>query len=150
MLRFKKLIVLFWCAWWSVALWTDIVGGLAHLGYLQTSWAPDINYPFLVKSLSMYPLPDWLTAIFFIGIIFWLLLNVVLFAYVCCAFNQSKAVWLPRAERAFMASVLLWLAFFISDQLIMDFSLEANHMIQGGFQLLTWLSLYLLPDETST
>ena len=31
----------------------------------------------------------------------------------------------------------------------MNFQLEQNHMVQGGFQLLTFLALHLLPDEPS-
>ncbi len=43
----------------------------------------------------------------------------------------------------------LWwtLAFFISDQVVMMFDLEENHMVQGGFQLLTFIAIAYLPDD---
>ena len=43
----------------------------------------------------------------------------------------------------------LWwtLAFFISDQVVMMFDLEQNHMVQGGFQLLTFMAIHFLPDD---
>jgi hypothetical protein len=44
-------------------------------------------------------------------------------------------------------SMSLWLVFFLSDQVVMMFDLEENHMVQGGFQLLTFMTIHLLPDE---
>lgn len=148
-MNFKKSIILFWLLWWSTALWTDIVGGLSHLGYLQTSWAPDENYPYLVKSLSIYPLPEWAPALLFLIIIAWMFINVLLFVNASMALNKSKSIWLKKANQAFTVSLLFWMAFFIADQLIMNFTLEENHMVQGGVQLLTYLALYILPDESN-
>ena len=31
--------------------------------------------------------------------------------------------------------------------MVMKFDLEENHMVQGGFELLTFSSLYLLPED---
>ncbi len=146
--NFKKIIVIFWTIWWLIALWTDIVGGVAHLGWLSASWAPDTNYPFLISSLKMYPLPAWLPPIFFLGIITWSLIASLAFVY---ASFKMFSVGLKRAmkyiEVAFILSLTYWLAFFIADQLVMKFDLEENHMVQGGFQLLTFIALYCLPGN---
>ncbi len=144
---FKKTIVLFWALWWSIALWTDIVGAMAHVGWLNASWAPDINYPFLAKSLEMYHAPQWMVVTFFIGIIVWSAVSTIAFIWAAKALKQPKSVWLKRAEKAFIISLGYWLGFFLADQLVMKFDLEENHMVQGGFQVLSFLSLYLLPDE---
>lgn len=148
MIRFKKSIILFWTLWWFIALWTDVVGALAHLNWLKKSWAVDANYPFLVKSLKLYSPPDWLPAILYAGIIAWLLFITVLFIYTCLSLNQSYTIWLKRAERAFFVSLALWMAFLIGDQLTMQYETEQNHMVQAGFQWLTFLSLYWLPEAT--
>src|SRR5690349_654185 len=102
---FKKIIILFWTLWWLIALWTDIVGGLAHIGLLVASWAPDTNYPFLVTSLKMYSLPTWVPSIFFIGIIAWSFLSTLAFIWASCGLFQKQSIWLPRAEKAFIISL---------------------------------------------
>lgn len=144
---FKKLIVLFWAAWWLIALWTDVVGGFAHLGLINASWAPDTNYPFLVSTLKMYQVPSWLPPSLFIGIIIWSLVSTLAFLWACFALGKTRAVWMRRAEIAFIISLSLWLAFFLADQIVMKFNEEENHMVQGGFQLLSYLALYLLPES---
>jgi hypothetical protein len=144
---FKKIIILFWTLWWLIALWTDIVGSLAHLGLLQATWAPDTNYPFLKSSLAMYHAPEWLVATFFVGILLWSLLSTLAFCWASFGLGQGNVVWMRRARAAFIISLTYWLAFFLADQMVMKFDLEENHMVQGGFQLLTFLALYLLPDR---
>ncbi len=144
---FKKIIVIFWSIWWLIALWTDIVGGLAHWLNWQFSWAPDLNYPFLISSLKMYPLPAWVPFWLFIGIIVWSLLSTALFCWASIGIISKNKHWFSRTQTAFIVSLSYWLSFFIADQLVMNFNLEQNHMVQGGFQLLTFLALYLLPEN---
>lgn len=142
---FKKIIIIFWFLWWLIALWTDVTGGLAHLGLLKASWAPDGNYPFLKESLKMYSLPDWIPVFLFISIILCSLISTGLFFRVCLSLRHDKSLWMKRADTAFIFSLTFWLAFFLADQCVMKFDLEENHMVQGGFQLLTYLALYCLP-----
>lgn len=144
---FKKIIILFWSVWWLIALWTDVVGGLAHMGWILASWAPDTNYPFLVQTLKMYPLADWVPLLFFMGIILWSLLCAGLFFWAGMGLNKERAVWMRRAQGAFIVSLTFWFAFFLADQMTMKFDVEENHMVQGGFELLCYLALYLLPDN---
>ncbi len=142
---FKKLTVVFWTLWWLIALWTDVTGGLAHLGQLQATWAPDTNYPNLVSSLQIYAIPAWLPPLFFIGIILWLALSSLTFLWATISLGRDKTVWLARARTAYIISLLLWMVFFLADQMIFKFDLEENHMVQAGFEFLCFLSLYLLP-----
>ncbi len=145
---FKKIIVIFWAIWWLIAWWTDVVGGLAHLGIIHASWAPDTNYPPLVSSLQMYSVPNWVPAIFFMAILVWSTLATVAFIWASAGiFKHRSKVWMRRAKIAFIVSLTFWLAFFLADQLVMKFDFEENHMVQGGFQLLTFLALYLLPNR---
>lgn len=144
-LLFKKILIVFWAAWWLIALWTDIVGGLAHLGFLKATWAPDTNYPFLATSLAMYHAPNWLIATLFFNILLGSLVSTLAFIWACFALNKDITIWIRRAEIAFIISITFWLAFFLADQLVLKFDLEENHMVQGGFQLLSFFALYLLP-----
>lgn len=142
---FKKIIIFFWGLWWLIAFWTDLVGWLAHMGWLNASWAPDMNYPFLKKSLEMYSLHDLIPPFLFFGITLGSLISASLFFWTGFAFKQEKSIWMKRADKAFIFSLIFWFVFFLADQCIMKFDLEANHMIQGGFQLLTYFAMYLLP-----
>ncbi|MDR3443307.1 MAG: hypothetical protein P4L65_09835 [Legionella sp.] len=144
---FKKIIIIFWMFWWLIALWTDVVGILAHYGMLIKSWAPDTNFPFLVNSLKMYPLPTWAPLLLFICILMGAFVATAAFIWTCFSLNKEAKVWMRRADIAFVVSLTFWLAFFLADQLVMKFDLEENHMVQGGFLLLTYLMLYLLPHE---
>ena len=141
--HYRRLITLFWATWWLIACWTDIIGGLAHLQILHASWAPDTNYPFLLKSLSLYPTPSWLPPLLFIGIICWTGIISMLFTLACYTMKST------HYNLAFSIALSFWLVMFVADQLIMNFSLEQNHMVQGSFLLLTWLATDLLPLNTS-
>lgn len=113
---------------------------------LNANWAPDTNYPFLVDSLKMYNVSSFLPALFFIGILAWSLLSTLSFCWASIGLLKTPSIWMHRAKIAFIISLTYWLAFFLADQAVMKFDLEENHMVQGGFQLLTFLALYLLPE----
>lgn len=144
---FKKIIILFWTFWWLIAFWTDIVGAFSHLGILNASWAPDTNYPFLALSLKMYHVPEWLIAALFIAIILWSFIATLAFCWASLSLGKNRNIWMQRMQIAFIISLTFWLAFFLADQLVMKFDLEENHMVQGGFQFLTYLAMYLLPEK---
>lgn len=137
---FKKLLIIFWGVWWLSALWTDVVGGLAYLNWLHADWAPSKNYPFLVESLQMYHLNHLVPALFFLGIIAWMSLICALYIVAIALMWIKKPFW-QVTHLAFAVSLGLWMAFFVADQLIMNYDLEANHMIQAGFQLICWIFL---------
>lgn len=145
-MAFKKIIILFWALWWFIALWTDVSGGLVHMHLIHVTWASDNNYVSLADSLKMYQLPVWVPPLFFIGIVVWSLLSTLAFCWASMALRKNKSLWIKRAEIAFIISLTYWLAFFLADQAVMKFDVEENHMVQGGFQLLSFLALYLLPD----
>lgn len=138
---FSKIIVIFWSFWWLIALWTDIVGGLAHLGILNATWAPNTNYPFLKESLlKMYHLHDCIPPTLFIGIIISSFTTTILFFHASIQMCKTKnySQWARHVDYAFIFSLSFWFILFLADQCIMQFDLEANHMIQGGFELLTY------------
>jgi hypothetical protein len=146
-LLFKYIIVLFWCLWWLIAFWTDLIGAATHLKFLHASWAPDNNYPFLVQSLQMYNVPNWVPTFFYIGIIILSGICFVLFLRASYyKYNKNKVDWLGRVNVAFIVSTIYWLLFFLADQIVMKFDLEENHMVQGGFGLLCYLAIHILPD----
>lgn len=144
---FKKILILFWTLWWLIALCTDVLGELAHLGIISDSWAPHSNYLSLVAALQMYHVPAIIPHLLFCGIILWALLSTLLFCWASVALGQKPDIWMHRAKIAFIVSLSLWLAFFLADQLVFKFDYEESHMVQGGFQFLSFFALYLLPEK---
>lgn len=142
---FKKALILFWTLWWLIALWTDITGGLAHFGVLNESWTPDTNYPFLASALKLYHAPDWLVTTLFIGILIGSLVSTLAFCHASLNLTKHETIWLNHAKVAFIISLIFWLTFFTADQIVLKFDLEENHMVQGGFELLSFFALYILP-----
>jgi len=149
MTAFKRAILLFWALWWLLAFLTDLTGGLKEIGAVAAAWLPHSNYPALVQSLAPYDPPGWLPPILFAGIIAWSLLSTLLFALAVGTPRQPAERW-RRANAAFIVSLGLWLAFYLADQVVMKFDFEENHMVQGGFQLLTFLPIHLLPEDPSS
>ena len=135
---FKWTLIWFWALWWTTVFLTDFLGGLKHLGFPHASWITDANYPMLVKSLQLYPLLPSLASLLFVLIIAWSLLASLVFWRVVFTSYQNSTLWRYRMKIAFFISLELWLAFFLSDQVIMNFDLEQNHMIQGGFSIINF------------
>ncbi len=147
---FKRLLVWFWAVWWLLAFLTDALGGLKQIGLVAAAWLPHTNYPFLVSSLAPYAVPTWVPAFLFVGIIAWSFLSTVLLGLAAVTPRAPEDRWRRRVDTGFIVSLGLWLAFFIADQIVMNFDLEENHMVQGGFQLLCYMAIRLLPDEPSS
>lgn len=93
----------------------------------------------------MYNVPSKLPCFLFALILFCLFISTALFLWASLGLRHGQEIWMPRVESAFIFSLVFWFAFFIADQIVMKYDLEENHMVQGGFELLTFLSLYLLP-----
>ena len=144
---FKRLIVLFWALWWLIAFLTDFFGALKETGLYAPYWLSHTNYPALVAATAPYHPPGWLAPLLFAGIIAWSFLATVFYIIAAATPYHMRDTWRRRVDNAFIVSLGLWLAFFIADQIVFKFALEQNHMVQGAFQLLTWLALYVLPDE---
>ena len=135
MFGFKRMLVGFWALWWLEAFFTDFLGALYEIGVFTEVWLPHSNYPALVNSLAQYDAPIWLPGAFFVGIITWSLVSAG--AFIVAALTPVVPVqrWWSRVNSAFFISTGLWLAFFLSDQVVMMFDLEQNHMVQGGFSV---------------
>lgn len=147
-LFFKKCLVIFWCAFWCVTFLTDFGGALTLLGWVHKSWLFADNYTNLVDALKIYSPVHAIVVALFVGILLWSLLSTSLFIRATASLCQPKTVWFPKAQLAFIVTMLFWLSFFVADTIVYKFGLLENHMVQGGFELLCYLALYALPDES--
>jgi len=143
----KKMIIVFWTLWWLIAFFTDFFGILAHFSLLKSTFAKDINYPSMVEALSIYPLPSWVAPLLFLLLLIGLFVISGMFLFACLSLHLHKQIWMQRARYAFVISLNFWFLFFIADQVLLKFDLEQNHMVQGGFEFLCFLALYILPND---
>ncbi|MEX3008429.1 hypothetical protein [Hoeflea sp. TYP-13] len=144
---FKRLLVVFWALWWLTTFLTDFIGALKATGFVAAPWFKVTNYPFLVSAIAPYDPPGWMAPLLYAGIILWSFTSTVLFIAAASTPLQPRHIWTRRVNAAFMVSLGLWLAFFLADQIVLKFDLEQNHMVQGGFQLLCFMALHLLPEK---
>jgi len=142
---FKKVIIIFWSIWWLTIIWTDSVSVLSHLGYLTSPWAID-RYSSFVEILNIYSLPFWVDALLYLSIILWSILLTILFFFTALNLRKETFVWMKYAKISFILSMILWFMLILADQIIMKYDIENLHMIQGGFQLICFLSLYILSE----
>lgn len=143
----KRLVVVFWALWWLSAFLTDFIGAMKQLGIVAAGWFAVTNYADLTQAVAPYDPPGWLPPFLYAGIIGWSFISTVLFMIAAATPLEPRRRWRRRVDTAFIVSLGLWAAFFLADQIVLKFGLEQNHMVQGGFQLLTWLALYVLPDD---
>lgn len=147
--QFCRFLPVYWMLWWGSALWTDVTGALKVLGWLDAKWAFADNYKFLVKSLQLYPIPHWLPAIFLVSIIIWIAVATASFAIAVYYQIKQRPQWQEWTSYAFIVSLGLWMAFFIADQMIMNFDLEQNHMVQASFEMLCFIFFVMITEYHS-
>jgi len=136
---FTRIVLFFWGIWWFIAFLTDVFDGLKSLGYSAFAWTPSKNFYFLHKSLAIYHMPMIGSVILYVLIICGSLTATLLFFY---AFHSPAKLKLP-----FMFSLIFWMCFLLGDQIIMNFTEEANHMVQANFELLSFILLLYLNRE---
>jgi hypothetical protein len=140
----KRSLLLFWAVWLSVVFATNLTDGMKALGLLGESWAfASGNYRFLVQTTARYGTPDWLNGLLFVGVICWEGAAALLFWLALLKFRGRRPLY-----AAFTASLLLWGAFLIADEVFIAYAVAAAHWRPFTAQLATLLAVELLPEDT--
>ncbi len=147
----KRGLLLFWAVWLSVVLATNLCDAAKALGLLREPWPfASGNYGFLVKTTARYDPPAWLNGLLFLGVLCWE-------ATASPAVLGSRRDLSGERQRkapgcfyaAFAASLSLWAAFAVADEVCITYDVEATHLRLFTAQLATLLAIELLPEETS-
>jgi hypothetical protein len=147
-LLLKRTLLFFWSVWLTLVLTTNVLDACKAMGLLADSWLfASGNYAFVVQTTARYGMPAWLNAALFGGVIVWEGLAAALFWPACFRFH-GKSKGMPTVYLAFTASLTLWLAFMIADEVFIGYTVEATHLRLFIGQLLTLLAIELLPEET--
>jgi hypothetical protein len=145
-LFFKRVLLLFWAAWLNVVFLSNLADAAKGLGWLGESWAfASGNLSVIRETTARYATPDWVNDVLFAGVILWEGVATLLFWRAGWAYRGEgsgrKAVYL-----AFTASVLLWGAFLLADELFIAYPLESTHLRLFVAHLVTLLAVDLLPE----
>jgi hypothetical protein len=144
---FKRVLLLFWAAWLSVVLLSDLADPAKGLRWLGESWAfASGNLKIIGETTARYGIPDVANGVLFTGVILWEGVATLLFWWAGLTFrdrgSERKVVY-----RAFTATLLLWGAFLVADEVFIAYSLESTHLRLFIAHLVTLLAVELLPEE---
>ncbi len=136
----------FWAIWTTIVLATNLTDALKALGVLPNSWSfSSGNYALLRNTMAVYQTPSWLAASLFGGIIIWQALVATL--YFRAAFSSSRGdLETLGFIQAFAASLGLWMAFMLADEVFLAYRVESTHRSVFTAQLLTLAVLWLLRE----
>ena len=141
----KRSLLLFWAVWLTVVFLTNAADAAKAAGLLTESWAfASGNYRFVTETMARYGTPSWANAVLFASVIVWEGLAAVLFWRAGWLFRGASGR--PARYAAFTASLLLWAAFMVSDEVFIAYAVEGTHLRLFIAQLGTLLVVELLPE----
>jgi hypothetical protein len=147
----KRAILCFWALWFTLAVITNLMDGLKALEILSDTWPlASGNYALIIEVMQAYTPAPWLTAGLFLGAIAWESLAAFLFWQ---AFRKFRGIDQGNQDIvyiAFTASLGLWAAFILIDEIFIAYAIENTHRQLLILQLLSLLALRVLPDEVPT
>ena len=142
----KRALLFFWAIWLSVVFFSNLADALKGFGLLGESWAfASGNFKFIKETTTRYGTPAFVNTLLFIGVIIWEGVAAVLFWRAGWTFRGKKS-GRKALYFAFTASLLLWGAFLIADEVFIAYPVESTHLRLFIAHLLTLLAIELLPE----
>ena len=139
-------LIAFWGIWFTIVLLTNVFAALRALRAVPQKWKfASQNFELVVQATSRYQSPRWLAGILFCGVVLWQLITVVMFGSAfASALTAGSLDWI-WVNAAFSVGIALFAAFMIADEIFMQYNNERSHVLLLVGQLVTLVSLYLLP-----
>lgn len=136
----KSGVLVFWAAWFSIVVLTNVFDVLKAAGVVPAGWTfASGNWALMVKVTGVHGTPVAVVALLFLGVIVWEALAAILFWRAWAAGGRGGVV-------AFTVSLALWAAFTLADEIFIAYTLGPVHLRLFGLQLLSLLALRLLPE----
>lgn len=143
----KRMLLLFWAAWLTVVFAANLADGLKALGLLSETWAfASGNYKFLSETTARYGTPPAVNGVLFAGVIAWEGLAAGLFWRAGLGY-RGRLASRSAVYAAFTASLLLWGAFMLSDEVLIAYPVEGTHLRLFVAHLVTLLAVEMLPED---
>lgn len=143
----KRSLLLSWAVWLSVVFLSNLADAGREAGLLGDSWAfASGNLKAIKETTARYGTPDLVNAVLFAGVIVWEGVATSLFWWAFWTFRGKKS-GRKILYLAFTTSLLLWAAFFVSDEIFIAYVVEATHLRLFIAYLVTLLAIELLPEQ---
>jgi len=146
LLGIKRISLLFWAAWLSVVVTTNILDGLEVLGVLPQSFKfVSGNWQWINQVMDPLGVPRGLQTVLFVSVIGWEAFAAILY---WCAMVMYRGRPLTEETATICAcgvNLGLWAAFQVLDEVFMAYEPEGVHRVIFINQVLTLLLLHLLP-----
>jgi len=146
----KRGVLFFWAAWFSVVAATNILDALVSLGVLPTSVVfVSGNWSWINKVMDPLGVPRGLQAFLFLGAMTWEALAAALYWRALARYggrplgDETEALW------ACTASLALWGAFQVLDEVFLAYQTENVHRSIFVSQIATIVLLQLLPATSA-
>lgn len=142
--------LLFWACWFLLVCLTNIFDFIhAHHG-LPDDWLfRSGNYMLLKKVLQIYHTPPAILFTLFSFNIFVQGTSAILFMISSATFLTKKQIT-PIVNIAFGISMALWAVFILTEEVFIAYSYVSVHIRLFAFEMLTLLTLHLLPHDCRT
>ena len=143
----KRLLLLFWAAWLSVVVTTNVLDGLQALGVIPDTF-PFVsgNWRWINQVMDPVGAPRGLQAAAFAGAVAWEALAALLFWRAVATYRGRPLAQEPAAVYACGVNLALWAAFQVLDEVVLAYQPEAVHRVVFLSQLVTLLLLHFLAD----
>jgi hypothetical protein len=136
----KSGVLLFWAAWFTLVLTTNVFDALKAGRVMASSWTfASGNWELLLKVTAVHATPVAVVGVLFLGVIGWEALAAILFWRAWLAGGRGGIA-------AFTTALALSAAFVLADEVFLAYQIEAAHLRLFAVQLLSVLALRLLPD----
>lgn len=143
----KRSFLFVWAVWLTVVFLSNLADAGKEAGLLGESWMfASGNFKFMQETTARYGTPELVNAFLFGGVIVWEGLASLLFWLAFSKFRQGQS-GRTLLYAAFSASLLLWVAFMVSDEILISYAVEATHQRLFIAFLMTLLAIELLPDN---
>jgi hypothetical protein len=145
----KRSVLLFWAAWLSVVVTTNVLDGLRALGGLPDSFKfVSGNWHWINQVMDLVGVPRGLQAVLFVGAIAWEALAAMLFWRAVATYRDRPLAQERATVYACGVNLALWAAFQVLDEVVMAYHPEGVHRVIFQSQIGTLLLLHLLTDST--
>ena len=142
----KRISLLFWAAWLSVIVTTNVLNGLEVLGVLPQSLKfVSGNWQWINQVMDPLGVPRGLQAVLFVSVIGWEALAARLYWCSVVMYHGRPLTQEKATICACGVNLGLWAAFQVLDEVFMAYKPEAVHRVIFINQVLTLLLLHLLP-----
>ena len=141
-----RVTLVFWAAWLSVVVATNVLDAAVAGGVLPgTVTFASGNWRWINQVMDPLDVPRGLQAVLFAGAIGWEAVAAGLFWRAAAAYRGRPLAEEPAAVHAGGANLALWAAFQVLDEVFLAYQPEAVHRAIFLNQVATLLLLHLLP-----